>query len=298
MGASEVPLALAFGAGLVASVNPCGFAMLPAFVSYYLGAGSPGTAERGRVVDGLVVGLVLTAGFLTIFAAAGILIALGGRQIVKVVPWLTIVVGVTLVVLGGWLLAGRHLSIPIPGMRAEQGSGYWSIFTYGVAYAVGSLSCTLPIFLLVVGSGLAAGSVVGTVGVFLSYGLGMSTILMLLCLGTAGFREVLVRRIRRLFPYLERISGGLLILGGGYIAYYWISLLSGGGKSGPIRFMQEVQRRAQDLVVGVDQRIWTIIGAGLAIGAIILLSFRLTGQETAPDEETRELPEEMESMTR
>ena len=31
----DAPLALAFSAGLVATVNPCGFAMLPAYLSYF-----------------------------------------------------------------------------------------------------------------------------------------------------------------------------------------------------------------------------------------------------------------------
>ena len=30
-------LALAFSAGMIATVNPCGFAMLPAYLSYFLG---------------------------------------------------------------------------------------------------------------------------------------------------------------------------------------------------------------------------------------------------------------------
>ena len=36
----DAPLALAFAAGLVATVNPCGFAMLPAYLSYFMGRGS------------------------------------------------------------------------------------------------------------------------------------------------------------------------------------------------------------------------------------------------------------------
>ncbi|MBA2575429.1 MAG: hypothetical protein H0V05_02115 [Euzebyaceae bacterium] len=34
----QVPFALAFTAGLVASVNPCGFAMLPAYLSFLIGS--------------------------------------------------------------------------------------------------------------------------------------------------------------------------------------------------------------------------------------------------------------------
>ena len=36
--AAVLPFGFAFGVGMVAAVNPCGFAMLPAYLSLYLGA--------------------------------------------------------------------------------------------------------------------------------------------------------------------------------------------------------------------------------------------------------------------
>jgi cytochrome c-type biogenesis protein len=36
--AAVLPFGFAFGVGMVAVVNPCGFAMLPAYLSLYLGA--------------------------------------------------------------------------------------------------------------------------------------------------------------------------------------------------------------------------------------------------------------------
>ena len=45
-------------------------------------------------------------------------------------------------------------------------------FLFGVLYAVGSLSCTLPIFLVVVGGSLASDGLVGSLGQFVGYALG------------------------------------------------------------------------------------------------------------------------------
>ena len=285
MAAGGVPLALAFGAGLVATVNPCGFALLPSFISYYLGAGGSAQAGPRRVADGLIVGLVLVAGFMLVFASVGLAFSLGARAVVRFLPWVTILMGVALMGLGLWLLAGKHLAIRVPGLRAApEGPGYRSIFAFGMAYAVGSLSCTLPIFLVVIGSGLAAGSVLGTLGVFAAYGLGMATILMLLCLGTAGFREVLVRRTRRLMPYMSRISGGLLLLSGAYVTYYWVSLLSGNEDSGLVRFMRSLQQRAQDLILGVGERVWLAVGIVLSVGVVIVLAGRRVRQHRVPEE--------------
>lgn len=41
-------LAFAFGAGLLSPVNPCGFAMPPAFVGYYMGNADGGELARRR----------------------------------------------------------------------------------------------------------------------------------------------------------------------------------------------------------------------------------------------------------
>ncbi len=45
-----LPVGYAFGAGMVSAVNPCGFAMLPAYLSLYLGAREDGFAKRSPVV--------------------------------------------------------------------------------------------------------------------------------------------------------------------------------------------------------------------------------------------------------
>lgn len=288
MEAGGVPLALAFGAGLVATVNPCGFALLPSFMSYYLGAD-----DRSRgASDGLVVGLVLTAGFLLVFASVGLAFSLGARAVVRVLPWTTVAIGVILMALGAWLLSGRHLALRLPGPRkAPEGPGYGSIFAFGMAYAVGSLSCTLPVFLVVIGAGLAAGSGVGTMGVFAAYGLGMATILMLLCLGTAGFRGLLIRKTRRVMPYISRISGGLLVLSGAYVTFYWLSLLSGRVESGPVRFMQSLQRGAQNLIIGLGERVWFAIGGALTVAALIVLIGRRLRNRIPERDPARDLEE-------
>lgn len=274
MARDQVPYALAFGAGLLATVNPCGFALLPSFVSYYLGARRPDRSAGGAVADGLAVGLLLTAGFMAVFGSVGIVFALGARAVVDAVPWAAIAIGAALVAVGAWLLAGRRLRVRLPAFRPDQSGSFRSIFAFGVAYGIGSLSCTLPIFLVVVGSAVSARSALGTVGVVGAYALGMATILMLISLGTAGFREVLVRAIRPLLPHLARVSGALLVLGGAYVVYYWGSLLSGNAESGPVRLVQDLQREAQELVLRPGNRFWLAAGVALLVGALVSLAMK------------------------
>jgi len=64
----DVDLALAFTTGMVATVNPCGFAMLPAYLSFFLGIED----ERASISRAFVVGTTVTLGAAVTFAVAGL----------------------------------------------------------------------------------------------------------------------------------------------------------------------------------------------------------------------------------
>ncbi len=82
-----------------------------------------------------------------------------------------------------------------------------------------------------VGSSVAAGDFVTGLYQFASYVLGMGSVLLVLTLGIALVKEgVVVGTLRKILPYVQKISAILLIIAGGYIVYYWLSsgLLLGG----------------------------------------------------------------------
>lgn len=211
-------LAFAFAAGLVASLNPCGFAMLPAFVGYYVGVPEGQGALSRRVLDGVAVGAVVTAGLAATFALVGLAVSYAGSAFLSRSPLPVFVVGTGLVGLGSWLLAGRPLSLPIGSpSRAGTGRGLASAAAYGVAYALVSVSCTLPVFLVVVGSAFAEGSIGGGLALFVAYALGMGSVIVAVSLGAAVFQGIVARWLRRAMPLVHRISGALLIAAGTYL---------------------------------------------------------------------------------
>ena len=67
------PFALAFTAGMAATVNPCGFALLPAYLSAFVGL-DESSNRTTAVARGLKVSAVLTAGFVAVFGIFGIVI--------------------------------------------------------------------------------------------------------------------------------------------------------------------------------------------------------------------------------
>lgn len=230
--ANLLPFGYAFGAGMVTTVSPCGIVMLPAYVSLYLGAEEAGFRQQSPLRRGARAGwlsLVVTLGFVTLFAAIGVILSLGGDFVIKIMPWAAVLIGVSLVFLGVWLLIGGHLYFAVFSRLASRvqrrgGSGVIGFLVFGIAYGVAALSCTLPVFLVVVGSALALEGFTAGLLQFVAYALGMGFIITLVTLGTAFSKEAVYRWLHRLVPVVARLSGLLLIFAGGYILYFWFKV--------------------------------------------------------------------------
>lgn len=227
--AALLPFGYAFGAGMVAAVNPCGFLMLPAFGSYYLGSEGPAQRSAGflsRLVRAIAMGLVATTGFVTLFGVIGLLLSLGGRWVIQLFPWGGLLVGIALTGLGAWLLVTGHSVGVLAASRVQvrPSDSVRQVFLFGVGYGVCSLACTLPIFLVVVGTALATGGLMRGLTQFVSYGLGMGMALVLVTISVALFRDGLTGRLRRFFPYAHRVAAVFLLAAGLYIIYYWVVL--------------------------------------------------------------------------
>ncbi len=224
--AELLPVSYAFAAGMVASVNPCGVLMLPSYALFQLGTVDEGERKHlvRQVLRAVRIALVVTAGFTLVFAAVGGIVAAGGQWLANAFPYAGLLIGAAMVALGFWLLVGRRtLGIAAAGrvhLNPQRTLG--NVFMFGIVYAIGSLSCTLPIFLVVVGSALAAGDWVASLGQFLGYALGMGSVILAVTVGTVFFRGALSRSLDRFTSYVHRFSAMFLIAAGAYLIFYWI----------------------------------------------------------------------------
>lgn len=214
-------LTFALGAGLVAALNPCGFAFLPGYLGLVI-AGSDGTTSRLTAVTRAATATVaMAAGFLTVFGIFGLVISPVVASAGRYMPFATVVIGIALVALSIWLLSGRELTIVLPQVSgAAPTSSLLSMYGYGVTYAVASLSCTVGPFLAVISTTFKQGSIVSGVLAFLAYGAGMAVTVGVAALAVALLGNSVQAGMRKVLPHVGRIAGVIVLLTGLYITYY------------------------------------------------------------------------------
>ncbi|WP_194821120.1 cytochrome c biogenesis CcdA family protein [Micromonospora sp. S-DT3-3-22] len=212
------PLLLALTAGMLGAVNPCGFAMLPAYLSLLVAGPADG---RGAVGRALTAAAGLTCGYVVVFGAFGLAVAPLADWLRPRLPWLTVTLGLGLLALGCWLLAGRRLPTPRPSARAPRLTrSLPSMALFGMAYALASLSCSIAPFLAIVVTSLQAGSTLRGLALFVAYAIGMGLVVAVAALGVALLRGRVVRGLRGVGAWVPRLSGLVLLVAGGYVAWY------------------------------------------------------------------------------
>lgn len=213
-------LPLAFGAGLLAVINPCALGMIPA----YLALRTAGGAES-RSLSLSVLGLVV--GFVGVFSIVGVLVAAFGHALLAAVPLVAGLIGATLVGLGITTLAGRPFHLALGFGRIHGGAGQFVAQTaFGATYGLASLGCALPVFLAFAAIALTNRGLASLIVTLSAFSAGAA--LMLLALVLIGAARPTAGRGLRLTRILERYGGGaLLIVAGLYILYLQLGFLIG-----------------------------------------------------------------------
>jgi cytochrome c biogenesis protein CcdA len=224
-------LALAFAAGMLAPVNPCGFALLPAWITAALGENDTSPVPV-RLARALRSGAALTLGFAGTLAVAGLIVSAGARALISAAPWLGLATGVLLLLLGAVMLTGRSLGLRLNLSTGTRGSAgpptARRMVVFGVGYAAASLSCTFGVLLAVIAQAQATASYAGLLAVFAAYAAGSAAVLLLVAVTTAAAGAALTRKITALARHGTRITAAVLVLTGAYLAWYWYPAATGG----------------------------------------------------------------------
>lgn len=274
---------------MLAAVNPCGFALLPAYLSLLIvGDESP---TRARAIGrALWLTAAMTLGFGGVFAVFGLAVAPVAAGLQQHLPWFTVAFGVTLAGLGVVLASGRSARLPRMRRGRNRSSrpltrSFASMTSFGAGYALASLTCTIGPFLAVVVAGFRTDSVAVGATLFLAYAAGMGLVVGTVAVAVAVANDSLVRRLRRTGAWVPRVSGVLLGLAGLYVAYYgwWeLRVLAGADPDDPvIAAAAIVQRNLVDAVQALGAVGWLVVGMLLVAG---VTARRRLGRDAARDQ--------------
>ena len=272
-------MGLSFLRGLVASVNPCAFVLLPTYLMAFLGlAGTQPGDQRSSVRRALVVSAAVSSGFLAVFVAVGLVSEYVTGWIEANAKYATLVIGIAFVVLGIAMLAGYRLPVSTPrvgnlgDLRGER-STVVAMAGYGVAYAVTSISCTLPLFSTTLFGNVRRSGWGSGVANVIAYGMGMALVVTALTVALAVADSTLLRVLRVGSRHVDRVAAVLVTLSGVYLIHYFWVVDVNEGRSGVTDRVDDLQAR---ITANLQDR-WQIVAvvlAAIVAGAIVFVVAR------------------------
>jgi cytochrome c biogenesis protein CcdA len=276
-------VSLSFIRGLVASVNPCGFILLPAYLMYFLGvtAGAPGS-QRASIRRALLVSAAVSAGFLSVFLVAGVISYNFTSWINENSKYATGIIGAALIALGIAMLFGYKLPFATPQVdTGKRDTTVRSMFVYGIAYAVASIGCTIGLFIATVFSTTERDGIVAGVGNMLAYGAGMALVVSALTVSLAFANTTLLRWLRSSLAYVDRVAAAFVLLSGMYLVwyFYWVDVREVGDPITDWAFEQQAEATQF-----LDDH-WKVVA--IVLGAIVLLAIGYVWFRGSDDEVDR-----------
>ena len=277
------PIALAFTAGMVATFNPCGFSLLPAYIGAFVAGDHVHDRLDQRILRAVGVAAAVSVGFIVVFASVGLIIDRIAGEARRQLPWVTIVIGGLLVVAGLAMAVGWKPRLAIRGPRFSTGTNSPRVMVgYGITYAVASLSCTIGPFLAVTGTALSRSTAEG-LATYIAYALGMGIIILVLSVASALAHSTVANHMRRLSRIAPRIGGILMVAAGAYAIWYgrWeLAVYDGNLDTDPvIETAEDIRLWFVETIQSVGSQRLALLAA-LAIGTVVALT-RLRNQSTA-----------------
>ncbi len=232
---SALGLGIAFVGGVVSFASPCCLPLVPAYVSYMVGATGEGTTGRRPA---LTHGLAFVAGFSIVFVAFYALIgALGvflDRRVMNTIGGaLLIVLGLQVAGLinvralwrdtrampamgggsmgGGLVMVGAGGSGTMTGSASAVSPGYGRSFVFGLLFAAGWSPCIGPILGGILGLATATASVALGTSLLIAYAAGLAIPFLAVAMGASWVSSRLTW-VGRHHALVSTITGVMLMV--------------------------------------------------------------------------------------
>lgn len=212
-------LSLVFAAGVFATFNPCGFAMLPAYITILINGQTVRVKPEILLARALQFSLLISLGVVSVFAFFAVAIFPFSTAVQRYLPVVTVLIGLLLIILGVLSLLGKSVYLKRlwnPNVAPTQ--RLRNIYLYGVTFALGSLSCTIGPFLAATSKALNL-KFLELLRIYLFYALGISATIFVIAL-LALFSKSAINRVRNSVGIIEKISNVFLVLVGIYLIIF------------------------------------------------------------------------------
>lgn len=218
-------LSFALLAGLQAFFAPCSIALIPAYIGYYVSEERQPLGHSQQLLYGLKAGLIASLGIVSIYAVFGIILVLVGRLIAPFMLWIELSTGGLLLFLGVATLLGYEFALRPPITIQTRARGVRRFYFFGIAYALGAIGCSLPIFLLVIFQALAQKGSLGGFANFAAYSLAMVSLMIVFSLFAAVSKTAISHFLKQYMLVIQKSAGILVLLAGIYMIYLALRIM-------------------------------------------------------------------------
>ncbi len=211
LASSIVELTFAFTAGVLSLLSPCSFPLLPGYMVYMLGT-------KGSTIRAIIGGVAFTLGLISTLSILGIVVSTLGGFVLEYIPLFQFVVALIIVAFGIVMILGMNLPPLLRGVPSVNRRSLIGMYSFGLAYGVAMSGCAAPIFFSIL-LYTATQEMVQGVATFTAYALGMGMIFIIVGIFAAEARDILIRKMVRITPLMNRLSG-LGLLGAGIYMFF------------------------------------------------------------------------------
>ncbi len=224
---SQQPLlatATLFGAGVLTSVTPCVYPMIPITAGIIAGSAAGTATEKGSRARTIRLTLTYVAGLALLYATLGLFAGLTGSLFgtVSASPWARFATGNLLLIFGLAMLDVIPVAAPdrlAAWASSRSGGSYPAVFVLGATSGVVAAPCGAPAFAAVLTWVSTTGSALLGFFYLLVFSLGMTALLV--AVGVFSGSLALLPRSGKWMIWMKRLAGAIMIA---VAQYYFIQV--------------------------------------------------------------------------
>ena len=215
---SDLSLTAIFIAGVLSFLSPCVLPLVPPYLTYLAGQTVEELEAEGVAAarkDLLLAAMLFVLGFSTIFIGLGATASVFGQMLRANLEWLSYAAGAAIMLMGLHFLGLFKIGLLYREKRfhMEKPLGIWGGYVMGLAFAFGWTPCIGPVLAAVLAVAGHEETMWRGAGLLALYSAGLGVPFLLAATALEGFTKIALK-FRRAMPWVERLTGALLVLTG------------------------------------------------------------------------------------